>query len=180
MSAEVTAEATQPHVQSTRLRWIRRWESGRDRSARWTFDATLIIMARGLRSFAYGLLAVVLGVWLLRGGLSLAAIGVLITVSLAGDFCSTYAVGVFSDRWGRRRTLAVLAVLMAATGVVFGVSANYLVLLLAAFFGTLGTSASETAPFLPLEQAMLPHTGPQEHRTRLFARYNLVASFAAA
>src|SRR5262245_23814501 len=119
MSADLPVEATQPDVQPTRPRWICRWESGRDQSARWTFDATLIIMARGLRSFAYGLLAVVLGVWVLSGGLSLAAIGVLITVSLAGDFCSTCAVGVFADRWGRRRTLAVLAVLMAATGVVF-------------------------------------------------------------
>jgi len=95
--------------------------------AHWTFDAMLITMARGLQSLeslAYGLLTVVLGVWLLRGGLSLAAIGVLITVSLAGDFCSTHAVGVFADRWGRRRTLAVLAVLLAATGGIFGATVN--------------------------------------------------------
>ncbi len=60
-----------------------------------TADARLIIAARGLRSFGYGLIAVLLGVALSRARLSPATIGVLITVSLAGDFCSTYAIGLF-------------------------------------------------------------------------------------
>jgi MFS family permease len=137
-------------------------------------DAWLIIGARGLRSFGYGLLAVLLGVALSRAGFSPAAIGVLITVSLAGDFCSTYLIGLVADRWGRRRTLAVLALLMAATGAVFGLADLYPVLLVAAFFGTLGTSGSETAPFLPIEQAMLPQATAPERRTEIFARYNLV------
>jgi MFS family permease len=143
-------------------------------------DAWLIIGARGLRSFGYGLLAVLLGVALSRAGFSPAAVGVLITVSLAGDFCSTYLIGLFADRWGRRRTLAILALLMAATGAAFGLTDLYPVLLVAAFFGTLGTSGSETAPFLPIEQAMLPQASGPERRTEIFARYNLVATFAAA
>jgi len=143
-------------------------------------DARLIIASRGLRSFGYGLLAVLLGVALSAAGLTPVAIGALITVSLVGDFCGTYLIGVYADRWGRRRTLVVLALLMAATGAVFGLTAVYPLLLVAAFVGTLGTSGSETAPFLPIEQAMLPQTGAPERRTALFARYNLVATFAAA
>ena len=69
---------------------------------------------------------------------------------------------------------------MAVTGAIFGLTAVYPVLLVAAFVGTLGTSGSETAPFLPIEQAMLPQTGAPEQHTALFARYNLVATFAAA
>jgi MFS family permease len=147
---------------------------------RGTRDAALITTARGLRSFGYGLLSVLLGVALSTAGFSPAAIGALITVSLVGDFCGTYVIGLCADRWGRRRTLAILALLMALTGATFGLIRVYPVLLGAAFFGTLGTSASETAPFLPIEQAMLPQTGPPERRTELFARYNLVASFAGA
>ena len=147
---------------------------------RGTRDAAHIIAVRGLRSFGYGLLSVLLGVALSTAGFSPAAIGALITVSLVGDFCGTYVIGLCADRWGRRRTLAVLALLMALTGAMFGLMRVYPVLLGAAFFGTLGTSASETAPFLPIEQAMLPQTGPPERRTDLFARYNLVASFAGA
>lgn len=145
-----------------------------------TRDARSIFLARGLRQFAYGQLAVVLAVALSREGFSPVAIGILITVSLVGDFCGTVLVGRYADQWGRRRTLTVLALLMALTGLVFTLFSSYPLLLFAAFFGTLGTSASETAPFLPLEQAMLPQTISAPQHAAIFARYNLVASFAGA
>jgi MFS family permease len=135
---------------------------------------------RGLRSLAYGLLAVLLGVTLAGEGFTPLAIGALITVSLIGDMVGTYVIGLFADSWGRRRTLALLALLMAATGIVFGLVTSYAVLLLAAFFGTLGTSASETAPFLPIDQAMIAQVTRPEQHTAFFARYNLVAYFTAA
>ena len=139
-----------------------------------------MLVMRGLRSLAYGLLAVLLGVALADEGFSPVAIGVLITVSLLGDMVGTYVIGLFADTWGRRRTLALLALLMTATGVIFGLVTSYPVLLLAAFFGTLGTSASETAPFLPIDQAMISQITEPERRTALFARYNLAASLGAA
>src|SRR5690242_5079 len=103
-----------------------------------------IMAARGLRSLAYGLLAVLLAVALSTAGISPAAIGVIVAVSLVGDFCGTYLIGLWADRWGRRRTLVALALLMAATGATFGLTHFYPALLVAAFFGTLGTTASET------------------------------------
>jgi MFS family permease len=143
-------------------------------------DAQLILVMRGLRSMAYGLLAVILGVVLAGEGFSPAAIGVLITISLIGDMVGTYVIGLVADTWGRRRALALLSLLMAATGVIFGLVTSYPVLLVAAIFGTLGTSASETAPFLPIDQAMLAQITPSPRRTALFARYNLVAQLSAA
>jgi MFS family permease len=148
----------------------------RDRRA----DARLILAMRGLRSLAYGLLAVLLGVALADEGFSPVAIGILITVSLAGDVFGTYVIGLVADTWGRRRMLALLALLMAGTGVVFGLTTSYPVLLVAAFFGTLGTTASETAPFLPIDQAMIAQVSTPERRTALFARYNLVAALSLA
>lgn len=143
-------------------------------------DGQRIILMRGLRQGAYGLLAIVLAIALTRDGFSPAAIGALVTVSLAGDFLGTLVIGHYADRWGRRRTLVTLALLMALTGLIFGFLHWYPLLLLAGFFGTLGTSASETAPFLPIEQAMLGSQGTGAGRTALFARYNLVASIAGA
>jgi len=143
-------------------------------------DAWRIILARGARSFAYGLLAVALAIRLTDAGISTVAIGALITVALVGDFAATYVIAIYADRWGRRRTLAGLAALMAATGAIFGLTNAYPALLFTAFFGVLGVTASETAPFLPIEQAMLPATEPPERRASLFARYNLVSTFALA
>src|SRR6266487_4345458 len=143
-------------------------------------DTRLILVMRGLRSLDYGMLAVLLGVALAGEGFTPVAIGALITVSLVGDMVGTYMIGLFADTWGRRRTLALLSLLMAATGIIFGLMTSYAVLLMAAFFGTLGTSASETAPFLPIDQTMIAPVTTPEQRTSVFARYNLVASFSAA
>jgi MFS family permease len=125
-------------------------------------------------------MGVLLAVALSQRGLTPVGIGAIITVSLVGDFFGTYLIALYADRWGRRRTLAVLAGLMGLTGAIFGLVSNYPILLAAGFVGTLGSSASETAPFLPIEQAIVPQIVPAERRTGVFARYNLVASFAAA
>src|SRR5207245_9000834 len=138
------------------------------------------LLMRGLRQLSYGLLAVLLGVALADEGFSPLAIGMLITVSLVGDVVGTYVIGLVADTWGRRRMLALLSLLMAGTGVIFALVTRYPVLLVVAFFGTLGTSASETAPFLPIDQTMIAQVTAPERRTSVFARYNLVASFSAA
>jgi MFS family permease len=115
-------------------------------------DTRLVVAARGVRAFVYGMLGVLLGVALSERGLSPVEIGAIITTSLVGDFCGTYVIGLNADRWGRRRTLVVLAALMAMTGVIFGLLSLYPLLLVAGFFGTLGTSASETAPYRPRQR----------------------------
>jgi len=143
-------------------------------------DGRRIILMRGLRQGAYGLLAVVLAIALTRDGFSPAAIGALVAISLVGDFLGTLIIGHYADRWGRRRTLVVLALLMALTSLIFGFLQWYPLLFLSVFGGTLGTSNSETAPFLPIEQALLGSQGSDAGRTALFARYNLVASIAGA
>src|SRR5712692_2073387 len=155
-------------------------ERGRAQTRERLRDTRLMLVMRGLRSLAYGLLAVLLGVALAGEGFTPVAIGALITVSLVGDMVGTYVIGLFADTWGRRRALALLSLLMATTGIIFGLVTSYPVLLVAAFFGTLGTSASETAPFLPIDQTMIAQVTTPEQRTSLFARYNLVASFSAA
>src|SRR5258708_14016372 len=100
-------------------------------------DDQRIVLMRGLRQFAYGLLAVVLGISLTDAGFSPPPIGALITVSLAGDFGGTYLIALHAGRWGRRRALIVLAALMAATGAGFGLTHLYPRLPPACVFATL-------------------------------------------
>src|SRR5262249_2736132 len=45
---------------------------------------------------------------------------------------------------------------------------------------TISPTGSEVGPFLSIEQAVLPQTAPNEHRTQIFAWYNLVGSVATA
>jgi predicted MFS family arabinose efflux permease len=55
-----------------------------------------------------------------------------------------------------------------------------LVLTLAAIFGTISPSGKEVGPFLSIEQAILPETTRDQHRTTVFSAYNLVGSLFGA
>src|SRR5260221_14674843 len=76
-------------------------------------NAQLILMMRGLRSLAYGLLAVILGVVLAGEGFSPAAIGGLMTVSLVGAMGGPHLIGLLAHPRGRRRSFAPLSLLLA-------------------------------------------------------------------
>ena len=72
------------------------------------------------------------------------------------------------------------AVLMAAAGVVFAMTASFVLLLLAATIGVISPSGNEVGPFLSVEQASLSHIVSDRNRTRVFAWYTLAASLATA
>jgi MFS family permease len=70
--------------------------------------------------------------------------------------------------------------LMVLAGVVFAFTRHLILLVLAAIIGTISPSGNEVGPFLSIEQAALPQTAPDRHRTQIFAWYNLAGSFATA
>jgi MFS family permease len=143
-------------------------------------DGWLLFATCGVRSFAYGFLSVMLGLYLDAAGVSQTAIGWIFTAALAGGAVMTIAITTMADRFGRRLLLILGALLMAAAGFVFALSANPIWLAVAAIFGTISPSGKEVGPFLSLEQAILPQTTDNQHRTVVFSAYNLVASFAGA
>lgn len=145
-----------------------------------TRDAWLLFLARAVRMSGYGALGVILVLYLAAAGLDAWQIGILLTLTLVGDTMISLVLTTHADRIGRRRTLVVGAVLMAAAGVVFAGSTAFLVLLVAATIGVLSPSGSEVGPFLPIEQASLTEVTPPERRTSIYAWYNLVGSVATA
>jgi MFS family permease len=143
-------------------------------------DARLLFLARAVRMFGYGALGVILVLYLAAAGLDPGQIGLLLTLTLAGDTVISLILTTHADRIGRRRTLVVGAALMAAAGVVFAGSTAFVVLLVAATLGVLSPSGSEVGPFLPIEQASLTEVTPGPRRTTIYAWYNLVGSVATA
>ena len=143
-------------------------------------DGRKILVARALRTFAYGYLAVVLGAYLDLLGLDPFEIGLVLTAAIAGSAVMTVVWSVLADRVGRRRTVVIMAVLMALGGAVFALTDQALVLVIGAFTGTISVTSSEVGVFQTVEQAVLPQTAPDERRTWLFSIYNTVANFAQA
>jgi len=148
---------------------------------RWvTPDGRRLLLARVLRTFAYGYLSVVLGVYLDRLGLDPTRIGTVLTSAIAGSAVMTVAWSVFADRYGRRRTISTMAVLMAIGGLAFAMTDSIAILVLAGFTGTISATNSEVGVFQTVDQAMLPQTAPDARRTWLFAVYNTLAMFGGA
>jgi MFS family permease len=145
-----------------------------------SLDGKKLLLTRVLRTFAYGYLAVVLGVYLDELGMSPTEIGLVLTAAIAGSAVMTVFWSLLADRFGRRRTVATMAALMALGGLLFAVGGSFLPLLVGAFTGTISATSSEVGIFQTVEQAILPQTAPNERRTWLFAIYNTVANFAGA
>jgi MFS family permease len=143
-------------------------------------DIRLLFTTRIVRLFCYGFLSVVLALYLAQAGLSEKAIGLLFTLTLAGDAGISLWLTTSADRFGRRRTLLIGALLMIGAGLVFVVTRNPILLMAAAIIGVISPSGNEIGPFLSVEQAGLTQLLPDERRTPTFAWYNLSGSFSTA
>ena len=143
-------------------------------------DGYLLFGTRLVRMFAYGFLSVVLVLYLVKLGLNEGLIGLVLSLSLIGDAVISLWMTTNADRFGRRRILIVGAGLMLFAAVLFALTDNVVLLLLAAVIGVISPSGYEVGPFLAVEQAALSQIIPDERRTSVFAWYNLVGSFATA
>ena len=147
---------------------------------RLSLDATLLFATRMIRLFAYGALSVVLVLYLTALGLSEALIGVALAATLIGDAAISLAMTTMADRWGRRRMLWLGALLMMVAGLAFLLTAQPILLILAAIVGVISPSGNEIGPFLAIEQAALAQLLPDRQRTRVLAWYNLAGSLTTA
>lgn len=143
-------------------------------------DVTLLFVTRSLRLYAYGFVSIVFVLYLVRIGLSGAAVGLLLTLTLLGDAGISLWITTRADRAGRRRMLLVGAGLMAAGGVGFLITRRPELLMLAAIVGVISPSGNEIGPFQSIEQAALSQLVPDARRTSVFAWYNLAGSVATA
>ena len=145
-----------------------------------TPDAKLLFATRIARMFGYGLLSVVLVLYLVSLGVDGFAIGAILTLTLLGDAVISLWLTTHADRLGRRRILIAGAALMLLAGVVFAIAHDPWILLLAATIGVISPSGNEVGPFLAVEQASLSQTLPDRERTRVFGWYALAGSLATA
>jgi MFS family permease len=158
-------------VRTANGRWSLAWLSA---------DGKKLLVTRLLRTFGYGYLAVVLALYLEQLRLDPQQVGVVLTSAIAGSAAMTLGWSLVADRYGRRKTVATMALLMMAGGLLFALTDNFWLLLLGAFTGTISATSSEVGPFITVEQAVLPQTAPDQRRTWLFTIYDMLGNFAGA
>lgn len=143
-------------------------------------DIRLLFATRIVRMFSYGLLAVILALYLSAAGLSDAEIGLLLTLTLLGDTLISLWITTRADRFGRKRMLLIGSALMIFAGILFAFTRDFYLLLFAATVGVISPSGNEVGPFLAIEQSALAQTLSAEKRTQVFAWYQLAGSLATA
>ncbi|KAJ4378902.1 hypothetical protein N0V86_005777 [Didymella sp. IMI 355093] len=134
-------------------------------------DVYIIILARYLRLFAYGSVALVLALYFQAQGLSDAQIGFFMTLTLLGDVVVSLLLTLVADSLGRRRTLMLGALGMSISGAVFALSSRYWVLLVAAVVGVVSPSGNEIGPFRAVEESTLAGLVGEEGRADVFTWY---------
>jgi len=102
-----------------------------------TLDTKLLCTQRFVRLFAYGWSTLILVTFLATFQISKTQIGLFMTLTMAGDVLISLVLTVFADALGRRVILGLGALLMAGSGVVFALSDNYWLLLVAAICGVI-------------------------------------------
>jgi MFS family permease len=143
-------------------------------------DLLILLSGRVIRAFAFGFSIILLALYLQDRRQSAVEIGAVLAIGLAGASLGGLFSATAAARFGRRRTLAALGVLMAISGLDIAFATNFWLLALAGFTGMLGVSGTELGPFLSLEQAMLAQTSTASARNRAFARYSMSGALAGA
>jgi len=142
-------------------------------------DFWLILTARMLRAFGFGMAAVLVGLHLERRGLSATAIGLTLTIGLLAGALFGLAAAAASARVGRRVTLAIAGLLMTLTGADLALATAPWLLGIAGITGMLGV-AVDVGPFASIEQAALAESVEPSRRNLAFARYSLSGGLAIA
>ncbi|VUC29329.1 unnamed protein product [Clonostachys rosea] len=153
---------------------------GLDSLYRSASDVKLLCAQRFVRLFAYGASTLVLVSFLRELQTSQTLIGLFMTLTLGGDIAISFLLALFADGMGRRVTLALGAILMTASGLVFAWSENYWILLAAAILGVISPSGNEIGPFRAVEESIIAHLNTSTHLSDIYAWYSLSGTAGTA
>ncbi len=123
-----------------------------------TRDTVLLFLARCFRLFSYGMISIVLTVYLTIIGFNQWQIGILFTTILFGNIFLSLILTTTADSIGRRNILIIGSLLKLFAGTMFAFVDEYIFVIFAAIFGIISPTGGEIGPFVAIEQACLTET----------------------
>lgn len=139
----------------------------------------ILLVTKSIRVFAYGFLSIVLPFYLTMDGYSPETVGIIITIAILSSVFYNIFVSKYADRIGRKRTLQIFSLFMIISAVLFLVN-NLTSIIIAAIFGVISVTGTETGPFLSIEQAAITKFTSEERRTLVFSIYNFLGYGASS
>ena len=117
-------------------------------------DGKLIMLSRGLCTFAQSAIAILIALYLEKLGFNLTQVGAFLSAGVAGSAFFAFIVSLTSEKIGRKRLLIVFTLLPVATGLALVFIDDFLPLMFFAFVGSIAVRGG-MGPVQPLEQACL-------------------------
>jgi MFS family permease len=146
-------------------------------------QAVLVCIAKALRTFGFGMVSVMLGMFLKDRGFSLPEIGFLISATLVEDAVLSTAVSYYANKLGYKNILVASSLLVIASGFALGLATDKLLLVLAVVLGIISPAGFEGGPFASIEHSLITHSAgssaQQSELTGHFSLYN-IAGFGGA
>jgi MFS family permease len=146
-------------------------------------DLRRLVLSRGLRSLTQGYILVIFTIYLSQIGFSAWLIGLTLGIGSAVSAILTLLTGILSDRIGRMPFLLAYSALLAASGIVFGITTVPYILIAVSALGGIGRSGGaggQAGPFTPAETALLSEKTTIENRTKVFTINTILGTIATA
>jgi MFS family permease len=148
-------------------------------------DAAILMIARGVRAFAFSYLGVIFTIYLSQLGYSTVTIGVVVTSAYASAAVLTALWGYLSDRYGRKNILVLLAALTIVSNLIYIFSSHLIFIIAAVIIANVGAGGSGAGgqgggPMSPVEQALLAEKCSPENRNAVFSANAFVGSMMGA
>jgi MFS family permease len=139
-----------------------------------------IFLAKAVRTFCYGYLAVVLPLHLAALGLGAGAIGLAVAGTLGVSALLTFVIDRPAERFGNRAVLVGLAGLVLVAGILLATARTPALIVLAAMLGNVALSGADSGPFMSIEQVLVSRAVAREGLTLRMSLYFLIALVASA
>jgi MFS family permease len=139
----------------------------------------IVVCARSLRAFGFGVVSVGLALYLSARGLSTFAVGAMLTLALAAGAVSLLATPPLVRKVGQRSALLLGAAAMCASGALLGLPGPWFVIAFACLLGTLSAGGQEVGPFAAIEQRAIVECRATT-LVHSYAVYNLAGAIALA
>jgi MFS family permease len=143
-------------------------------------DLKIVFIASFVRSLAISALSIFYGLYLAALGLNEIWIGYLIASGLLGMAVGTLLATNTADRLGRRKSLTLLSLIMAFSGILLAFASETYLLIAASFVGMVNGMGRDRGALQAIDQAVIAQSVRPENRTATFARYTFITDIGAA
>jgi len=137
-------------------------------------EVWILLLTRGIRSFSAAILSVCFAIYMSKLGASSVQLGMMFTGMALFAAVRSLGEGLVADRFGRKPVLLITSILMTTGGLIFVLTRNLGVLIVAAIIFNVGRAI----PYTPAEQAMLSEKVSSENRTTAFSINSFIETIA--